>query len=84
MGIKFRKNDFSPPSKNIIRRYSLTKSSHIKKMKKINSKKNIDLIDRQIVNNEMKNKLTDMKKNIRNQIIKSDNYFKNNESYNNK
>ena len=82
MGIKFRKNDFSPPSKNIIRRYSLTKSSHIKKMKKINSKKNIDLIDRQIVNNEMKNKLTDIKKNIRNQIIKSDNYFKNNESYN--
>ena len=62
----------SPISNINIRRYTLSNSTHYKKIKRINMK-NIKLIQRQSANSEMKNKLTDIRKYIRTQITPKDN-----------
>ena len=63
---------FSPVSNTNNRRFTLSNSSHYKKIKKINMK-NIKLVQRQSVNTEMKNKLTDIRKYIKTQITPNDN-----------
>ena len=64
-----KKKCFSPLSNNYHRRYSLSKSYTIKKEKSINNKINDQLIQRQMINSRIKNKLIDIKKKIRKQII---------------
>ena len=63
---------FSPVSNTNNRRFTLSNSTHYKKIKKINMK-NIKLVQRQSVNTEMKNKLTDIRKYIKTQITPNDN-----------
>ena len=79
-----KKKCFSPLSNNIIRRFTLSKSCNIKDEKKITNDKNKKLIQRQMINSEIKNKLTDIRKNIRKQIIQQDNNIYENTYYNNK
>ena len=62
----------SPVSNTNNRRYTLSNSTHYKKIKKINMK-NTKMIQRQSINSEMKNKLTDIRSYIRTQIAPLDN-----------
>ena len=62
----------SPASNINNRRYTLSNSTHYKKIKKINMK-NIKLIQRQSINSEIKNKLTDIRKYIGTQLKSIDN-----------
>ena len=66
-----QKKFFSPI---LFRRYSLSKSCHIKEDKiKNNKKNNVKLIHRQMMNSEAENKLIDIKNNIKTQIIQYEN-----------
>ena len=75
LGNSYIQKKFFSPILN--RRYSLSKSCHIKEDKMKNNKKNnVKLIHRQMMNSEAENKLIDIKNNIRTQIIQ---YEKNDE-----
>ena len=62
---------FSPVSNANIRRHNLSNSTQYKKI----NMKNIKLVQRQSVNSEMKNKLTDIRKYIRTQTTPHDNFI---------
>ena len=67
-----KKKCFSPLSNDYHLRYSLSRSCNMKNEKKYNYKNNEKLIQRIIINNEIKNKLIDIKKNIRKHFIQHD------------
>ena len=74
MGMAYiKKKCFSPISNNYIRRFSLSRSYNIQKEKKNKQINKEKLIERQKINSKIKNKLTDIRKNIRKQIIINDN-----------
>ena len=80
-----KRNYISPFSKNVIRRFSLSKSSKSSKNKdieKINSNKKMELIKKYRINPKIQNKLISLKKNIRIQIFQNDNSSINNEKNN--
>ena len=68
-----KKKCFSPLSNNYNRKYTLSRSYNFKNENKINNIKNEKLIERQMINSEVTNKLLNIRKNIRKQIIHHEN-----------
>ena len=72
-----KKKCFSPLSNGYMRRYFLSKSCNIikneKRTKIKDTKKNDKLVQRQVINDKISNKLNEIRKNIRKQIIQQDN-----------
>ena len=76
-----KKKCFSPLSNNYNRKYTLSKSCNFKEDNLLNNIKNEKLIERQMINSDVKNKLIDFRKNIRKQIIHHDNNYINEKTF---